>query len=87
MADELPDIDEETVTIDMVGDYTVELSVDGLPDGTIAVDYIEDDGRSTPRILVRAKEVSVDLVHEDHGENVYAVSVPETSDIAGDGDA
>lgn len=81
MTDELPTLDEDTVAVDHIGDYAIKLDIDGLPNGTVDIDYFDTEDNNSPRLFIRANDISVDLVHEDSGENVYAVSVLETSDL------
>ena len=75
MTDELPDIDEDTVSIEQVGDYNVELDIDGLPSGSVAIDYFE--GEDNPRIIIRAKEAETKIVSRDPPETVWATEIIE----------
>ena len=71
-----PDLDDETVTTARTTDYGVELDVDGLPDGTVAIDYFDDE----PRVLIRGDDVEVDDVSGMNEETVIAVSADTEED-------
>ena len=76
MTDDFPDIDEDTVTVDEVGDYEVHLNIDGLPDGSVAVDYYKDE----VRLLVRGDDLEAGYNQDPSGDDMYLITFKEQDD-------
>jgi hypothetical protein len=56
------DVSDEPVSVDGAGDYMVPLQIEGLPEGTVSIDYFPD----TPQLVIEREATDVELVVEDH---------------------